>query len=193
MAGNRNDEFIPIIDDQNSKKITAHLINIWMPWNSHSEIILEESTEDGPLYYRINPWSEPKDEALLNEKDCKRMLERASERQEIIIHDHSMTEIIDGWKSKYDDELENFSCCGYNCSDVCAWFLEEYANVPKPNPCSKPVTWNLVCCGLFAPSFLQCCTLGGRIFDYTKSVMKNTDTSAPTEKTKLTEHTAVRL
>jgi hypothetical protein len=149
-------------------KIKVHLLNFWGPINSHSEIILEQATEQGNLYYQIDIGSSPQKNGVINSKTCLESLNEASESH-IIEIDNELNDIIKAWQQKYTNDEKDFSCISYNCADISSWFLEEFANIPNPGNCNSPITTNYLCCGIFAPSFLQCCTLPGRVFDYAKA------------------------
>lgn len=149
-------------------KIKVHLLNSWNPSNSHIEIVLEQESKKGKYYYKIDAWSEPKSKAEIDDKLCLKSLKKASEST-IIEIDNDLNNIITAWNKKYEEEYDNLQCFSNNCADVSAWFLEEFANIPNPGKNNPPFTINYVCCGLFAPSFLQCCTLPGRVFDYASS------------------------
>lgn len=145
-------------------KIKVHVLNFWGPLNSHIEIVLEQDS----LYYRITPWEAPRPNAQKNDSDCLKAIQKASESN-IIEIDQDLSQIIEAWKAKYRAEEEDFGCIVNNCADVSAWFLETFANITNPGRCDLPITVNYLTCGIFAPSFLQCCTLPGRVFDYAES------------------------
>jgi hypothetical protein len=146
------------------EKIKVHILNFWSCVSSHIEIVLEQP---GKKFYKINAWSDPQSEAIINEKDCLKSIAGASESH-IVEIEADIKDIISKWAKKYNEEREDFGCCINNCADASAWFLEEFAGIQKPTACGAPFTFNFLCCGLFAPSFLQCCTLPGRVFDVAK-------------------------
>lgn len=153
-------------------RIKVHILNFWEIFHSHSEIVLEQQSPQGTLYYRIDPWSVPKETAIINDAACLKALNNASESQTILI-DAEFSVLINAWSDKYKEEC--FTCCVNNCADVTAWFLENFVNIPNPGSWGSPVTLNHFFCGFFVPSFLQCCTLPGRVFDYAKESQHGED------------------
>jgi len=132
----------------------------------HIEIVLSETTEKGVLYYNIDGASEPKYKAEIDNGPCLEAIESADKNTSFVI-EHNLNQIIAHWKRNYK-EIHPFD---NNCADTAAWFLETFAEIPNPGACGKPVTCNYVMCGLFAPSFLQCCTLPGRVGDYLQNYL----------------------
>ncbi len=144
-------------------KITVNILNFHSIINSHIEIVLENQSPKGTYYYRISSTATPKSRAVIDDEECLKAIDQASEKQVLEI-DANLSDLISAWRNKY--HAEYFTCCYNNCADVSAWFLETYADIPNPGNCASPVTINYLFCGFFAPSFLQCCTLPGRVMDY---------------------------
>ena len=144
-------------------KIQVHVLEFFECHSTHVEIVLKEETLDGAMYYNIDRWASPKKEASKDNKTYLDLLKRANKNLVFEI-DGNMNDIIEKWDQKYFSENANI-CCN-NCADTTAWFLETFINIPNPGNCSKPITCNYVYLGFFAPSFLQCCTVPGRVMDY---------------------------
>ena len=81
-----------------------------------------------------------------------------------------LNEIISALISKL--EKSEFNICFNNCADLSAWFLEEFADIPNPSYCGVPLSCNWLGLCIMLPSFLQCCTLPGRVIDYTEHALK---------------------
>lgn len=152
--------------------VIAHVLYFWHFRSSHIEIVLEERTEtdNKSRYYRINPWYRPQDTPTINSSVYQYLINSANKSQQIMI-DRSLDELVEGWKEHYDKLAVDF--CSNNCADATAWFLNEFASIPKSTPCDLPVTCDYGISGFFVPSFLQfCCSLPGRTYNTTADYVK---------------------
>ncbi|EKD73650.1 MAG: hypothetical protein ACD_45C00233G0001 [uncultured bacterium] len=150
-------------------KIQVHVLEFFECKSIHVEIVLKEETDNGAMYYNINRWASPIRRA---QKDCEPYLNLIKEANKDLVFeiDENMDDIIEKWNQKYFSENANL-CCN-NCADTTAWFLETFVNIPNPGNCSKPIACNYVYCGFFSPSFLQCCTVPGRIMNYAEKAIQ---------------------
>jgi len=146
-------------------KINVHVLEFFSCDCTHIEVVLEEQTQEGTLYYNIDRWADPLDQAKINDEECLKLLKDANKEVTFTI-DRDMNQIIECWKKEYSSNEGNI-CCN-NCADATAWFLDTFANITNPGSCAKPITCDYLCCGFFAPSFLQACTptLPGRVMGY---------------------------
>lgn len=153
-------------------KIKVHLFETRNLFHTHVEIFLEQKNKDIPEYYSINRWRNPEKKANSDTKEFTMISSRAFKSICFEI-DGVLNEIIHSWNQEYQKYSDvPAELCFNNCADVTAWFLKKYAKIQIPSRCSAPITCNYVTCGLFAPSFLQCCTTPGRVMDYTEKFIQ---------------------
>lgn len=151
----------------------------------HTEIVLSYEENDATHYYRIDRWNKPKKNFIQDEKNCIQLIKIASKKIVFEI-DGDANELVSEWRNKFKDEEGDL--CGNNCADAVQWFLENHTEVGElPGACEKPVSCDHVCLGFFAPSFLQCCNLPGRIMEGTQHKIKTNQIQTLDENKPLSE------
>ncbi len=146
-------------------KIIVHLLKYAHLHVDHARILLEQETEDGLVYYVIDNNCKPEDTVFLdNGVFFAGMLKRAAEDISFEITG-DMNAMIDAWKKKH--AASSFNPFTNNCADVAIWFLQKFTQVGKLGVTEGPVTLDSAIGFIPLPSFMQFCSLPGRL---TKSV-----------------------
>ncbi len=149
-------------------KIKVHLLNFHGLFNSHIEIVLENTSINPPVYFHINRWGksilsdwEPDINEVFTQK-----INSASSKYSFMIEANPYT-ILDRWAEYWNGTRETASVLKTNCAVAAQWFLTEFARIPKPN--LSNISLNYLTLGIPWPSFIPCpVMLPGRVLSNAK-------------------------
>lgn len=150
--------------------IKVHLLNFHGVFNSHIEIVLEntfkdpDTQESRTLYFYINRWIDgsPKEAVPLNE-----LIASASSDFCFTLENADPEDIQNRWIEYYKNTYDKACILSKNCAVAVQWFLTTFANVPEPS--LSNVSLNYLSLGILWPSFIPCpVTLPGRVMSNAK-------------------------
>lgn len=155
------------------ERMLVHVLLFKERKNDHLEIVLEIQNQHGSLYYNIDQWATAKrrldktvrvrENDMFIDKPYADFILSADERCAILI-DAELEEIMDAWAIQQSETTEHcYQAVNHNCADAVIWFLNRYANMPKPSWDSRPMTCHhaFFCCPI--PSFFNCISIPERV------------------------------
>lgn len=156
------------------ENIIVHVLNFNQGEHDHLECVLEMSRFNQPVYYMINQWDKADDSFFQTihvfgeETDItgQAYITRARESLSLTIH-VDFDVLKKEWKAYQDKTTQRcIQSIKYNCADGVIWFLNRFADMPKPKAFSRPVTFDRAWRRLFCPSFFQCISLPNQVMGH---------------------------